>query len=493
VSGTAAPPAHQGLPDRTGPQSADTTAYAVAVVRRCLVLPAVASATTIAAVTAPDPTALAVDQNVQVVAGLHGAAVLFAVSLLGVVAAAAVALGARGAGPAVGMTLGPLSAVLAIPLSRDVADPWQFAVVFGFAALGFGGLVSASLCVAGAYGGRMQPALVLAWVVPLLAFSVDASRAQWAPRGVLRFAPVMADPNPAVLAVACGFAVSWGVLSLFAATASDVVARPASARWEHRAAAVGLLLLVCVAVAALGLVVTVNMGSLTASWLRAWSVTFTLAAVVAIVSVVRMLRPARFAVGYLVLVIVGLVVLPVTSLAFGRVVVEAGTTAMPAAVVSVVAAAAATGSLVGWWHGGSVTVLLALIGTGLALAATTPMSGEWWWPTLSGAALAGLLACACVASLRGVLAAAAGSGPERLGFIAVGFVLAAVVGRSASIGVAGWALSGDVPSTAAGLVAAGRVACGLGLVVVTAVATYAALVARDRVRRVARETGVTFP
>jgi hypothetical protein len=237
---------------------------------------------------------------------------------------------------------------------------------------------------------------------------------------------------------------------------------------------------VCVAVAALGLVVTVNVGSLPAPWLRAWSVTLTLVVVLATASVARLLRPTRFAVGYLVLVIAGLVVLPVTSLAFGRVVVEAGTAAMPASVVSIVAAAAATGSLVGWWRGGTVTVLLAVIGTGLALAATCVMSGDWWWPTLSGAALAGLLACACLASLRGVLDAAAAYGPERLGFIAVGFVLAAVVGRSASIGVAGWALSGDVPSTADGLVSAGRITCGLGLVVVTAVATYAALVARDR-------------
>jgi hypothetical protein len=64
-----------------------------------------------------------------------------------------------------------------------------------------------------------------------------------------------------------------------------------------------------------------------------------------------------------------------------------------------------------------------------------------------------------------------------MGSIAVGFVLGTLVGRAASIGVAGWALSGDVPTTAAGLEAAGRIGCGLGLVVVVGTATCAALTA----------------
>jgi hypothetical protein len=449
----------------------------VAVVRRYLAVPAVASATTLAAVVAPDPTALAIDPNVRAVAGPHGAAVLFAVSLLALVAAAAVAMGARGAGPAIGMTLGPICSVLALPLSRDVADAWQFAVVFGFAALGFGALVTASLCVVGSYRGPWQPALLVAWLVPLLAFTVDAARAGWAPRGVLDTAAVMADPKPAVLAVACGFAISWGVLSILAGLAAGDPAQTPRGAWQGRRPAIGLLLLVCVGVAALGIIVTVNQGSLSAPWLRAWSVTLTLLVVVAIATVAWLLRPARLAVAYLVFVLAGLVVLPVLSLAFGRVVVEAGTSDLPAYVVSIVAAAAGVGGLAGWWRGGSGTVVLALIGTGLALAGTTAMSGDWWWPTLSCAALAALLAGACSASIRPMLSTGAADDPEWLGFIAVGFVLGTVVGRAASIGVAGWALSGDVPTTAAGLEAAGRIGCGLGLVVVVGTATCAALTA----------------
>jgi hypothetical protein len=475
----AAPPACDDAPDRRDQAgSEDPTDRAVAVVRRYLAVPAVASATTIAAVVAPDPTALAIDPNVRAVAGPHGAAVLFAVSLLALVAAAAVAVGARGAGPAVGMTLGPICGVLALPLSRDVADAWQFAVVFGFAALGFGALVTASLCVVGSYRGWMRPALLVAWLLPLLAFSVDAARAGWAPRGVLDTAAVMADPKPAVLAAACGFAISWGVLSILAGLAAgDPAQTTTRGAWSGRGPASGLLLLVCLGVAALGMVVTVNQGSLSAPWLRAWSVTLTLVVVVAMASVARLLRPAQLAVAYLVFLLAGLVVLPVLSLAFGRVVVEAGTPALPAYVVSIMAAAAGAGGLIGWWRGGSGTVVLALIGTGLALAGTTAMSGDWWWPTLSCAALVALLAGACSASIRALPSTGAGDEPERMGFIAVGFILGTLVGRAASIGVAGWALSGDVPTTAAGLEAAGRIGCGLGLVVVVGTATCAALTA----------------
>jgi hypothetical protein len=107
------------------------------------------------------------------------------------------------------------------------------------------------------------------------------------------------------------------------------------------------------------------------------------------------------------------------------------------------------------------------------LVATLVMSGHWWWPALASAALVSCAAASLAASLPAVFDA--GLGPALVVGGVVGFN-GLLIGKAFVLGLAGWALGGQVPSTSADLVSTGRIAAGLGFVAVVAMMTFVAAV-----------------
>jgi hypothetical protein len=171
---------------------------------------------------------------------------------------------------------------------------------------------------------------------------------------------------------------------------------------------------------------------------------------------------------------------PVVSVALGRVVVQAGTRALPAYVVTIMGLATLLGSFAGWRKPGEVTVVRGLGGVGVALAGTLAMSEHWWWPTLCSAAIAAFAATALAASLRPVFDAGLEPALVIGGVVGLNGLL---IGKALTFGLAGWALGGAVPSTGADLVATGRIAAGLGFVGVVAMMSFVAAVASTSTAR----------
>jgi hypothetical protein len=224
---------------------------------------------------------------------------------------------------------------------------------------------------------------------------------------------------------------------------------------------------------ALGVVVLANVGHVSLSWLRALTVVVSAVVVATLAAPAWTLRRSPLVMTYLSLLLLVVVACPVMSVALGRVVVQAGTGALPAYVVTMVAVATLLGLAAGWRRPGPATVLAGFGGVGLALAGTLLMSGQWWWPALASAALVAFATASLAASLRPVFGA--GLGPA----LAVGGVVGLnglLIGKAFVLGLAGWALGGDVPTTSADLVSTGRIAAGLGFVAVVAMTTFVAAV-----------------
>jgi hypothetical protein len=219
----------------------------------------------------------------------------------------------------------------------------------------------------------------------------------------------------------------------------------------------------------LGVVLLSNLGHVSLPWLRALTVLFSAIVVATLVAPAWTLRHSPLVLPFVSLLCLVLVICPVMSVAFGRVVAQAGTRALPAYVVTIVGLAALVGLVVGWWRPGEATVLAGLAGVGLALAGTLVMSGHWWWPTLSGSALVFFGAAALAASLPAVYAVGLGPALVVGGLVAFNGLL---IGKALVLGLSGWALGGHVPSTATDLVTTGRIAAGLGFVTVVAMVTF---------------------
>jgi hypothetical protein len=177
---------------------------------------------------------------------------------------------------------------------------------------------------------------------------------------------------------------------------------------------------------------------------------------------------------YVSLLLLVVIACPVISVALGRVVVQAGTRALPAYIVTIVGLATLVGSFVGWRKPGEGTVVRGLGGVGVALAGTLVMSEHWWWPAVCAAAIAAFAVSSLAASLRPVFDA--GLGPALVIGGVIGFN-GLLIGKAFTFGLAGWTLGGAVPSTAADLVSTGRIAAGLGFVGVVAMMTFVAAVA----------------
>jgi hypothetical protein len=435
-----------------------------------LLLPAVFSASLLATVVQPDPTSLALSPEVRLTTAYHGPVVLAAVSVFGLLAALAVALADRRLGPAVALTTGPWACALALPLTRDVAGPWQYAAAFSLAAAGAGTLFAAGVTLVATAEGRIRWAVLACWLVPLTAFAADSARAGWAPRGAIDTIPVLGHPTASVIGLACGVCAAWGLLSLwpFAVTQPTL-----ELHLGVYGPTLGWLAASVVTPVSLGIVLLSNVGHVSLPWLRALTLVVSAVVVAALAAPAWTLRRSPLMMTYLGLLLLVVIACPVMSVALGRVVVQAGTRGLPGYVVTIVAVATLAGLVVGWRRPGAATVLGGLAGVGLGLVGTLVMSGDWWLPALSSAALASCTA----ASLAGSLppAFAAGLGPALVAGGVVGFN-GLLIGKAFVLGLAGWALGGEVPSTAADLVSTGRVAAGLGFVAVVAMMTFVAAV-----------------
>jgi hypothetical protein len=443
---------------------------ALTTVRRMLLLPAVFSASLLAAVVVPDPTSLALSPEVRLVTGGHGPVVLVATSIFGLLAALAVALADRRLGPAVALTTGPWACALALPLTRDVAGPWQYATAFALAAAGAGALFAAGVTLVATAEGPIRWAVLACWLVPLTAFAADSARAGWAPRGAIDTIPVLGRPAPLAIGLACGICVAWGLLSLWPFAVTQPMLELGIGAYG---ATLGWLAASVVVPASLGVVLLSNLGQITLPWLRALTVVMSAVVVATLAAPAWTLRRSPLMMPYLGLLSLVVVACPVMSVALGRVVVQAGTRELPGYVVTIVAVATLAGSVVGWRRPGQTTALGGLAGVGLGLVGTLAMSGHWWWPALSIAALASCAAASLAASLPPVFAA--GLGPALVTGGVVGFN-GLLIGKAFVLGLAGWALGGEVPSTAADLVSTGRIAAGLGFVAVVAMMTFVAAV-----------------
>jgi hypothetical protein len=435
-----------------------------------LLLPAVFSASLLAAVVQPDPTALALSPEVRLTTAGHGPVVLAATSAFGLLAALAVALADRRLGPAVALTAGPWACALALPLTRDVAGPWQYATAFALAAAGAGALFAGGVTLVATADSPLRWAVLACWLVPLTAFAADSARAGWAPRGAINTIPVLGHPAPAAIGLACGICVAWGLLSLwpFAVTQPTV-----ELRIGEYGPTLGWLAASVVIPLSLGVVLLSSLGHITLPWLRALTVVVSVVVAAALVAPAWTLRRSPLMMTYLGLLSLVVVACPVMTVALGRVVVQAGTRGLPAYVVTLVAVATLAGSVVGWRRPGEATVLCGLVGVGLGLVGTLVMSGHWWWPALASALLVSGAAASLAASLPAAFAA--GLGPALVIGGVVGFN-GLLVGKAFVLGLAGWALGGQVPSTAADLVSTGRIAAGLGFAAVVAMMTFVAAV-----------------
>jgi hypothetical protein len=443
---------------------------ALTVVRRVLVLPAVFSASLLATVVQPDPTSLVLSPEVGLATAGHGPVVLAAVSIFGLLAALAVALADRRLGPAVALTMAPWACALALPLTRDVAGAWQYATAFALAATGSGALLAAGLSLLATAQGGLRWAMLACWLVPLTAFAADSARADWAPRGALDTVPVLGHPAPLAIGLACGVCVCWGVLSLWPPGETPSIV---DFRLGAYGPTIGWLAVSVLTPAALGVVLLSNLGHVSLPWLRALTVLVSAIVLATLVAPAWMLRHSPLVLPYVSVLCLVLVVCPVMSVALGRVVAQAGTRALPTYVVTIVGVAALVGLAVGWRSPGHTTVLRGLGGVGVGLAGTLAMSGHWWWPTLSSAALVFFAAASLAASLPAVFAV--GLGPALMVGGLVGFN-GLLIGKGLALGLSGWALGGDVPSTATDLVSTGRIAAGLGFVIVVAMVTFVAAI-----------------
>jgi hypothetical protein len=440
------------------------------MVRRLLVLPAVFSGSLLATVVLPDPTSLALSPEVRLSTAGHGPVVLAAVSIFGLLAALAVVLADGALGPAVAFTTGPWACALALPLTRDVAGPWQYATAFALAATGSGALLAAGLSLLATAHGRLRWALLACWLVPLTAFAADSARAEWAPRGTLDTVPVLGRPAPLAIGVACGICVCWGVLSLWSRGQTPHILDPRLAGYGPT---LGWLAASVLTPVALGVVLLSALGHVSLPWLRALIVVVSAIVVATLAAPAWTLRRSPLVLAYVSLLALTLVVCPVMSVALGRVVVQAGTRELPAYVVTIVGVATLVGCVAGWRRAGEATVLRGLAGVGLGLAGTLVMSGHWWWPTLCSAALVFFGAASLAASLPAVFAAGLGPALVVGGLVGMNWLL---IGKALVLGLSGWALGGDVPSSAADLVSTGRIAAGLSYVAVVAMVTFVAAI-----------------
>jgi hypothetical protein len=448
---------------------------ALTVVRRILVLPAVFSASLLATVVQPDPTSLALSPEVGLATAGHGPVVLAAVSIFGILAALAVALADRRLGPAVALIMAPWACALALPLTRDVASPWQYATAFALAATGSGALLAAGLVLLATARSGLRLAMLACWLVPLTAFAADSARAEWAPRGILDTVPVLGHPVPLAIGLACGVCVCWGILSLWPPRDAPSIGDFPLGTY---ALTIGWLAVSVLTPAALGVVLLSNLGHVSLPWLRALTVLVSAIVLATLVAPAWMLRHSPLVLPYVSLLCLVLVVCPVMSVALGRVVAQAGTRALPAYVVTIVGVAALAGLVVGWRRPGETTVLRGLAGVGLGLVGALVMSGHWGWPALSSAALVFFAAAALSASLPAVFAV--GLGPALVVGGLVGFN-GLLIGKALALGLSGWALGGAVPSTATDLVSTGRIAAGLGFVIVVAMVTFVSAISHGAI------------
>ena len=468
----APPPAHDRASSHRSVSSDDAArprSRAIVVARRLLLLPAVFSATLLATVVLPDPTSLALSPQVRLATAGHGPVVLAAVSCFGLLAALAVALADNSWGPPVALTTGPWAIALALPLTRDVASPWQYAAAFALAAAGAGALLAAGPSLLATVPRTLRWPVLACWIVPLTAYTTDSARAGWAPRGSINTIPVLAHPAPLAIGLASAVCICWGLLSLW-----PIATRPPTpGRLREYRRTLGWLAVSVVTPAMLGVVLLANVGHVSLSWLRALTIVVSAIVVATLAAPAWTLRRSPLMTPYLSLLLLVVIACPVISVAFGRVVVQAATRELPSFVVTIVALAPLVGSVVGWRKPGEATVMRGLAGVGLALAGTLVMSEHWWWPAACGAALAAFAAASLAACLRPVFTA--GLDPALVIGGVVGFN-GLLIGKALTFGLAGWALGGNVPSTAADLVSTGRIAAGLGFVGVVGIMTLVAAV-----------------
>jgi hypothetical protein len=447
------------------------------VARRLLLLPAVFCASLLATVVLPDPTSLALSPEVRLTTAGHGPVVLAAVSCFGLLSALAVALAYQQWGPAVALTTAPWACVLALPLTRDVAGPWQYAAAFALAAAGAGALLAAGPAVLATVEGGLRWPVLASWVVPLAAFTADSARAGWAPRGNIDTIPVLGHPAPLAIGLASALCTCWGVLSIWPRVHRPPISGLCLREYRSTLSWLGASVVTPVA---LGIVLLANVSHVSLPWLRALTIVVSAIVVATLAAPAWSLRNSPLMMPYVSLLLLVIIACPVVSVALGRVVVQAGTRALPAYVVTIMGLATLLGSFAGWRKPGEVTVVRGLGGVGVALAGTLAMSEHWWWPTLCSAAIAAFAATALAASLRPVFDAGLEPALVIGGVVGLNGLL---IGKALTFGLAGWALGGAVPSTGADLVATGRIAAGLGFVGVVAMMSFVAAVASTSTAR----------
>ena len=460
------------------------TSPALEAARAVLTPVAVLAAGVIATLVQPNFLALLRDPAVQVVGGGHPAAVVFGLSLLSPVMAAAVTLTARLGGHAVALMVAPVLALLAVPLARDVRTAGQLGAVTALSAVAAGALIGAGLVVAAQHSGRTQAFALLGWLLPLVVVPALVGWQQWAAAPGEGVVAVMAEPPVALLSAAVGVTTCFGLLAFgtlgHARSALPTPGATAAAGWLVAALAVLTII---------GVLTSWHLDTVSVPWLR----TLTIASTVIVTALLAMaawpLRGHPVASAYPVVLVVGVIVLPLLGLGVARVAVGTGPSPPMPFAVGALLSAAVVGGGIGCIFSSRAVVVLGLLLSTVAAAATVVPAEQWWWPLPAVATLVAAAGAALAARVRRTLQVHSESAVT---FLAVGLTTAIVLGRVVEHVVVGWALGGGLPRTADDVVTAGRIAAGLGVTALVLATTAVAVWSRGEDRRVTAGTDVTI-